>query len=261
MRIEFIRTRLFFGMNMEVIKSSDNKTVKHIIKLKQKKYRLEFGEFFVEGYKNVLDSASAYKRGVKSIVFGERGYAEYGDRFTEFDCITVSDALFEKITETENAQGVLAVFEAPPSAFPQAPRCVLLDRVRDPGNVGTILRTAVACGYDVVLNNSADVFSPKVTRSAMSAVVKCRIGIDIPPQELKKAGYELIVADMGGESVFGARKSEKYCLVIGNEADGVNPDITATADRVLSVPQDNMESLNAGVAAGIMMFGLRYAVK
>ncbi len=246
---------------MEVIRSSDNKFVKHVVKLKLKKYRDEYGEYFTEGYKNVLDGCTARPDRVKRVVMSESAYAEFGEKFTTFDTVAVADAIFEKISETQNSQGIISVNSIGPSQFPSADRCVLLDRVRDPGNVGTILRTAVACGYDVIVNDCADIYSPKVARSAMSALTKCRVGADISVADIKAAGYELIVADMRGDNVFGAAHGKKYCVVIGNEGQGVSAEIVAAADRLLAVPQNDIESLNASVAAGIMMFALKYACK
>lgn len=246
---------------MDIIKSPDNKFVKKLNKLKQKKYRDEYREYFVEGYKNVLDSISARPDIVQTIVFGESGYNEFGSAFEKFDAekTVLSDALLSKISETSTAQGVMSVNRMTGEVFPRGNMCVLLDRVRDPGNVGTILRTAVACGYDVVLNNCADIYSPKVTRSAMSAIVKCNIGMNIDIASLKAAGYKIFAADMHGQSVFGGKAiADKFCIVIGNEADGVSDEILGAADRTVSIPQENMESLNAAVAAGVMMFCMKY---
>lgn len=243
---------------MEIIKSADNRTVKHISKLKDKKYRDEYGEFFAEGYKNVLDTVSARPELVKSVALSESVYAEFGEKFSDFNTVVIADNVFDKITDTKTCQGVLCVMEKPKSVTPMADCCILLDRVRDPGNAGTILRTAVACGYDVVLNNCADVYSPKVIRSAMSAAVKCNIGIDISVDDIKNAGYSLIVADMHGENVFKSNCGNKYCIVVGNEAEGVSEDIKTKADKLLALPQSNMESLNAAVAAAVMMFVLKY---
>lgn len=246
---------------MEVIKSADNRTVKHIVKLKDKKYRDEWGEFFAEGYKNVLDTICARPELVKYVVLSESAYAELGEKFVDYKLAVLSDKVFDKITDTKSCQGVLAVMEKPASAQPKSDCCILLDRVRDPGNVGTILRTAVACGYDVIVNNCADVYSPKVIRSAMSAAVKCHIGIDIAPSDIKNAGYSLIVADMHGDNVFKSEHSGKYCIVVGNEADGVSAEIKAQADDLLALPQSNMESLNAAVAAAVMMFVLKFGMR
>lgn len=246
---------------MEVIKSADNRTVKHICKLKDKKYRDEYNEFFAEGYKNVLDTVSARPELVKSVVLSESAYSEFGEKFSDFNTVVIADNVFDKITDTKTCQGVLCVMQKPKSVQPNADCCILLDRVRDPGNVGTILRTAVACGYDVVANNCADLYSPKVIRSAMSAVVKCNIGIDVTVDDIKNMGYSLIVADMRGDNVFSAEHNGKYCIVVGNEAEGVSEDIKSKADRLLALPQSNMESLNAAVAAAVMMFVLKYGKK
>lgn len=243
---------------MEVIKSADNRTVKHISKLKDKKYRDEYNEFFAEGYKNVLDTVSARPELVKNVVLSESAYSEFGEKFCDFNTVVIADNVFDKITDTKTCQGVLCVMQKPKSVQPNADCCILLDRVRDPGNVGTILRTAVACGYDVVANNCADVYSPKVIRSAMSAVVKCNIGIDISVDDIKNMGYTLIVADMHGDNVFKSNCGGKYCIVVGNEAEGVSEDIKSKADKLLALPQSNMESLNAAVAAAVMMFVLKY---
>ncbi len=246
-----------FCICMEVIRSADNGTVKKLNKLKQKKYRDEFGEFFVEGYRNVCDTLMSNPDSVRSVILGESAFGVYGGEFSRFDPIVLSDALFDRIAETDSSQGVISINRQKPSEFPVG-RCVLLDRVRDPGNVGTIIRTAIAAGYDVVLNNCADLYSPKVVRSAMSAILKCRIGIDIPAKELKDGGFKLIVADMNGDNVFKAPpETDKFCIIIGNEANGVSEELRAAADRTLAIPQDGIESLNAAVAAGIMMFAMR----
>lgn len=243
---------------MEVVKSADNRAVKHIIKLKEKKYRDEYDEFFAEGYKNVLDTCFARPDIVKCVVMSESAYSEYGDKFADRKVSVLADRVFDKIADTKNCQGILAVMEKPAYALPKSDCCILLDRVRDPGNVGTVLRTAVACGYDVVVNNCADLYSPKVVRSAMSAIVKCNISAEVDVSELKEKGYSIIVADMKGKNVFEASHGGKYCIVVGNEAEGVSETIKTQADALLALPQSNMESLNAAVAAAVMMFVLRY---
>lgn len=241
---------------METVTSPDNKTVKRLARLKQKKYRDEYGEFFVEGYRNALDTCTARPDSVRAVLISESKCADMRADFAAFPITVVSDAVFAKISETESSQGVISVHVVPPSVFP-CRRCVLLDRVRDPGNVGTILRTAVALGYDVVANNCADVYSPKVTRSGMSALLKCNIGLNISAAELKAHGFELIAADMDGKNVAMAEPPrEKYCIVIGNEANGICDEIRALSDRTVCVPQRGIESLNAAVAAGILMYAL-----
>lgn len=246
---------------MEIITSAENSLVKKINRLKQKKYRDEYGEFFIEGFRNVCDAAEACPDSVKNIVLSERAFRDYGERFTKMRICVFSDALFDKISETGSAQGVLSINSKREYVFPSGDRCVVLDRVRDPGNVGTVIRTAAACGYSVVVNNCADIYSPKVVRSTMSAILKCEIGADISAEKLKAGGYGLMIADMGGENVFSSAcdlHGKKYAIVVGNEAEGVSEEFRSAADRVLALPQDGVESLNAAVAASVMMYVLRF---
>lgn len=240
---------------MEIITSASNELVKHVNKLNQKKYRDECGEFIVEGYRNVIDTARSFPHFVKRIVMSQSVINSYAEKFKDFSITIVSDAIMKKMSATENSQGILSINVQKTSEMPSNKRCILLDRVRDPGNVGTILRTALAAGYDVVLNNCADEYSPKVVRSAMSAVLKCRIARDLNVSKIKELGYEIIVSDMGGENVFKSKPIvNKYCIVIGNEGDGVCEEIRTVADKTFSIPQNDIESLNAAVAAGIMMY-------
>ena len=244
---------------MEIISSLNNALVKRINKLKIKKYRDEYGEFFAEGYKNVLDSVAARRDLLKSVVLSERAYGEFGQDFADCPITVVTEQVYGKITDTEGAQGVLAVFSCPKNVFDgsNAQNLVLLDRIRDPGNVGTILRTCCAFGYGVVLNNCCDPYSPKVVRSAMSAVLKCDIFVDISADNIISNGYELIAADMNGEMLDAIVKPDgKFCIVVGNEADGVSGEIINKCSRTVRIPQKNIESLNAAIAAAIVMYAL-----
>ena len=244
---------------MEIISSPNNALVKRINKLKSKKYRDEYGEFYAEGYRNVLDSICARRDLLKSVVLSESACGEYGQVFADCPITVVTDQVYSKITDTEGAQGVLAVFSRPNIAFDgkNTQNLVLLDRVRDPGNVGTILRTCCAFGYGAVLNGCCDPYSPKVVRSAMSAALKCDIAVDIDIDDIIGKGYELIVADMGGERLDNVTKPNgKFCIVVGNEADGVSNEISRKCRRTVCIPQKNIESLNAAIAAAIVMYEL-----
>ncbi len=242
---------------MEIISSLSNALIKRINKLKIKKYRDESGEFFAEGYKNVLDSIEARRDLLKTVVLSERAYKDFGNSFESCPITVVTEQVYGKITDTDGAQGVLAVFDKPKNSFPSDKNIVLLDRVRDPGNVGTILRTCCAFGYGAVLNGCCDPFSPKVVRSAMSAALKCNIGIDSDIDELISNGYELIAADMSGEALDAAQKPKnRFCIVVGNEADGVSDEIMRKCSRSVRIPQKNIESLNAAVAAAVIMYAL-----
>ena len=142
-------------------------------------------------------------------------------------------------------------------------RALFLDRVRDPGNMGTIIRTALAVGFnDIYCRDCVDVYNPKVVRSAMSAVSRVNT-YEVDEQflsSLKENGYTVLCADMQGESIFEYNiTSEKLCLVLGNEANGVDDSVLLQSDTVISLPMQEAESLNVGVCASVMMYQLRYA--
>ena len=137
---------------------------------------------------------------------------------------------------------------------------IILDGIQDPGNMGTIVRTAIASGYsDIYLISCVDPFSPKAVRSSMSGVYfanfhKCSY------DELFVAisNLELIIADFGGENLFGYQPKSKFALAIGNEGNGISQTLKERANTVLTIPMDSkVESLNASVASAIMMYELK----
>lgn len=240
------------------MKSPSNEYLKKIAKLRDKKYREEFGEFIVEGYKNVLDTVNAVPNSVECVILTDDFAKSKSFDFGREVLITDSRS-FSKVVDTVTPQGVLAVVKCFENRLPSSNRCVLLDRIRDPGNLGTIIRSAAACGYDVCTVNSVDVYSPKVVRSCMSAICKTSICRMNDVSEVRALGYKIYACDMSGENVFNlTERDDKICLVIGNEADGVSDSIIATADRTVSLPQKNIESLNAAVAASVLMYVIEF---
>ena len=147
-----------------------------------------------------------------------------------------------------------------PDCTPVQPQgsCLLLDGVSDPGNLGTIIRTANAAGYcDIYLRNCADPFAPKCVRATMSGIffVRLHIGEGV----LQALGdTPLVCADMGGENVFSFSPPQKFCIVIGSEANGVSAEVRALCKYTVKIPmRHTCESLNAGVSAGILMYELQ----
>lgn len=244
---------------MDVITSSDNPLIKTVIKLKQRKYRYKYGKFILEGYRLIKDSVSD-GFDIKVIV-AESKYSEYVDKFD--NVIAVSDRLFDKISETVNSQGIIAI--APLPEFKDKPHsrlCLYLDGIGDPGNLGTIIRTACACGFtDIVLSDCVDVFNPKTIRSSMSAFRHCNF-ILANDDGKQLDGYTLVCADAGGQSIVRERtnlQDKSLCLIIGNEANGISEAMRKRADVIVSLPMENgIESLNAAVSASVIMYYLRY---
>ena len=240
-----------------VITSRNNPLVRRVFSLREKKFRREAGEYVAEGIKSVCEAAASGAH-IRLLVRAERVPAQ--DIAADGELV-VSDGVFEKLSEEVSPQGVLAVIETP-DCTPAPPRslALLLDGVSDPGNMGTVLRTADAAGYtDVYLRGCTDPFAPKSVRASMGGIFRVRLhigGDDALRAAL--AGVPLVCADMGGENVFRFTPPARFCLVVGNEANGVTEEVRAACAHTVRVPMRPVcESLNAGVSAGILMYLLR----
>ena len=240
-----------------VITSRNNPLVRRVFSLREKKFRREAGEYVAEGIKSVREAAASGAH-IRLLVRAERVPVQ--DIAADGELV-VSDGVFEKLSEEVSPQGVLAVIEAP-DCTPAPPRslALLLDGVSDPGNMGTVLRTADAAGYtDVYLRGCTDPFAPKSVRASMGGIFRVRLhigGDDALRAAL--AGVPLVCADMGGENVFRFTPPARFCLVVGNEANGVTEEVRAACAHTVRVPMRPVcESLNAGVSAGILMYLLR----
>ena len=243
-----------------VITSISNEKVKLFRSLTESKGRKERGLYLAEGYNLVKDiPASA---AVRYLFLKESKAEAYASEFARFgaETIVLSDELFDRVSDTVTPWGVAAVLEIPKStdiSELNEDKLIVLDHLSDAGNVGAILRTAVAAGYrQAVLLECADPYSPKAVRSSMSAIFKIDLSFSdnksfLCSKNIKK--YDIMVLDMAGESIFDYAPKGKFALVVGNEAHGVSPDLKA-ACRKLSIPMRSMESLNAAVSASVAMY-------
>lgn len=241
-----------------MITSKQNLLIKEIRSLSDKKFRDQLNLFVVEGVKTVKEVLTSSFT-IKAVVGTEKGLSQCGEFNVRTE--TVSDEVFKYISTETTPQGVLAVVDKPESTL-QSPldSCLFLDGVADPSNVGAILRTAVASGYKEVYMTSecADPYSPKAVRCSMSGVFRAKIYRGQTEELLKVINLPIVVADMSGENVFKASIKEKFCLAIGNEGRGVSQILREKANLTVSIPMENgMESLNAGVSAGILMYNLK----
>ena len=251
---------------MDRITSAKNPTVQRMRDLKNARARREQGLFLVEGEVMIREALScgltlreaAAEDGC--VAFAEE-LAAAGHRA----CL-VTRNLLESICDTKTPQGVCASFEIPaPLELEQLPdRIVALDGVQDPGTVGTIWRTADAAGFQALLLGAggADPLSPKVQRAAMGSGFRVRYAaVDALADALaylRERGWRIVVSDLQGEDFYArGALGEKIVLVIGNEARGISEEVRAAADVRVKLPmRGGAESLNAAVAAGIMMYEL-----
>lgn len=241
-----------------MITSKQNPLIKQIRSLADKKFRDRLGQYVVESVKLVKEALSL-NLPVIAVVGTERaleGLALDGVRVE-----SVSQEVFEYITTEVSPQGVLAVIEKPENKIISTSNsAILLDGVADPANVGAIIRTAVASGYETVYmtEDSADPFSPKAVRASMSGIFRVKIVRASREELLSNLKLPVIVADMNGENLFDFECPKEFCLIIGNEGHGVSKEFRERADKTVSIPMKNgMESLNAAVSAGLLMYTLK----
>ncbi len=251
---------------MEHISSNQNPSVKLARSLKDRKARVAEGKFLVEGAVMIREAVSC---GLKMhMLFAREGEEAFADEMQGRcrDIYIVPDRLLTQICDTQTPQGVCAVFSLPETAgIDQLPdRIVALDGVQDPGNVGTIWRTADAAGFGAVIfgKGSADGWSPKVQRSSMGSGFRLKhmVSDDLADTlaELRGRGYRVIASLLDGDPFFEREDvGGKYVLIVGNEAKGISPAVRDQADVKLKLPMyGGAESLNAAVAAAIMMYDL-----
>ena len=181
-----------------------------------------------------------------------------------FDCVYVTENVFNSITEVKNPQGILAVIERKNSENEinyNEDIIVALDGIQDPGNLGTILRTVDSIGLKQILvsKETADVYNPKVVRSTMGAIFRVKViecdNLEKTLKEIKKYKYEIVVTSLQtNESIYDIKYNKKI-IVIGNEANGVSKEIQEMADKKVKIPMlGKTESLNASVATGIVLY-------
>lgn len=254
---------------MREITSKDNKIFRHALSLKTKKYRDRNGEYLIEG-PNLLKEALKEETDVEAVFVRpemtdeEAGIIEEGpelDRKT----FVLSGRLFDELKDTETSQGIITVVRKKHMALPEGRpggNYVVLDRLQDPGNIGTILRTADAAGYEmaVFMKGTADPYSPKVVRSATGSLFRLPMVFVKDAEELaelvRSAGKRLIATSMdAGKAYYDCDLEKDAAIIIGNEGNGISPELMMRADEKIMIPMaGNTESLNAAVAAGILMY-------
>ena len=241
----------------------NNAFITELCKLKQKKHRDQTGLFYFEGLKLLREALnSKYRGNIRHIIAKENTAGIAGTE--DFEMTVVTDEVYGKITDEQGFQGVMCVMEKPKeSGFSYKKPVVILCSVRDPGNVGAIIRTAEAvCGADIIVSDdSADVYSGKTQRAAMGAIFRQNIKISKNIAEdianLKKNGYNVLAAHLDEDSRhideigFGA----KTAVAFGNEGGGLDADLTKLCDEKMIIPiNPESESLNVSVAAGIVLW-------
>ena len=254
---------------MQVITSKDNEIIKNIKKLKDKKFREQEHKYIIEGTK-LIEEAVKESAKINTVVVcedcvkNEEIDSKLLYEVAKYNCIYVSERVFSLLTDVKNPQGILAVIEKEAEKEQidyNEDLIVVLDKVQDPGNLGTILRTVDSIGLKqiIVAEGSGDIFNPKVVRSTMGAIfrVKVKISQDIQKTiaEIKKHKFKVVSTSLATDKSIYDVKYEKCAIIIGNEANGVSKELQDASDELVKIPMlGNTESLNASVATGIVLY-------
>ena len=263
----------------ERITSRTNPTVVRLAKLSQAKYRREEQLFLAQGVKLTRECLGTPE--VRMVICAEENGTLSGDVGAIADTvpdgvrlIIMPSDVFAKICTEEAPQGIMAVLAFPerlhapagdPAGYAErigGNRIFAVDEVRDPGNLGTILRTAAAFGYDrVLLSRCADLYNPKTVRAAMGALFRMKADFtDALPDvlsALRRNGRRVLAAALSDDSfALGSEPlGDEDVIVVGNEGHGLPDDIMSAADKVVRIPMTaGTESLNAAVASAVLMW-------
>lgn len=253
-----------------IITSESNGQIKELLKLqKQARERRKTKKFVAEGIKMVLEAISFDK--LDKLYISESAFdktvPKLGDKLERISYEVVADNVFKQISDTVTPQGVLAVVKMPEYDIKdiladKKKSWVILDDLRDPGNLGTIIRTSEGAGMSGVImsKESVDLFNPKVVRSTMGAIFRvpfCYVdSLTEVVEEIKNSGYEVYATAMEGSEVYDrVDYTPGAAFIIGNEANGVSDKVFESASKRIRIPMaGKLESLNAAVSAAIIMY-------
>lgn len=247
----------------EKITSRQNRSIISACELSDKRKRDERGEFFFEGIK-LLREAKRENIDIISVFATSDAISKYGNElFGDYKIFEVSDDVYKKLTSENAPQGVFCVAKKLSPAERPSGLSIMLDGVADPGNLGTVIRCADAFGVEKIYlsEDCADVYNPKTVRAAMGSAfrVPCvRGSLTCSAETLRLGGYRIYAAmlDRDSERIENIEKGGKTAFVIGNEGHGVSPAVRGLCDGSVIIPmkEDSAESLNASVAAAIIMW-------
>ncbi|MDD3999523.1 MAG: RNA methyltransferase [Bacilli bacterium] len=240
---------------MKKILSGDNNYIKELLKLHKRKYREQRRSFLLEGY-HLISEAKTGKFLKQVLITNESDFVEGVEN------ILVSEAIIKKLAFTITPQPIIGVCEYFPDYELIGERFLLLDDIQDPGNLGTLVRTSLGFGIDMVIlgSNSVDIYNDKFIRGSQGSVFKTKVikrdllnTIDV----LKAKDIYIIGTSLLGKPLQNLEALSKYALILGNEGRGVDEKILSKTNiNVLIETRPRLESLNVAIAGGIIMHHL-----
>lgn len=250
---------------MIFIESKDNSLFKETKKLKDRKNRLKEKKYIIEGFRLVQESFKA-KCLIDYIVVSDIGLEKLDEYLKEYldqvKIYVMKNNLFSQLTSTEQPQGIIAVLNIIDSTDNLDGEFYLLcDKVQDPGNLGTIIRTAHAAGVTgiILTKGTVDIYNDKTIRSTMGSIFYMPVIHDNDLsflKELKSKGFKLVATSLEeSKDFFDEDLSGKIILSVGNEGNGISDEIFSLADKKVKIPMPGgAESLNVAVATSIILF-------
>lgn len=256
-----------------VISSPENEKIKYIRRLYRKRFREQKGMFLIEGI-NLIRSALLSDQYIELLIISEDfDYSKISgmlnSKVDRNKIYLVPRSLYERISDTENGSGIIAVVKKQKSdyglvcdSFKDGKNILILDRLQDPGNIGTIIRTAVATGFNIiaVIKGTADIYSLKALRASAGMIFNIKLielsGADELRDLANRTNKKIVVTDpKRGIPYFKENLTDNIALVIGNEGNGISKEIMNISDARVNIPmRGNVESLNAAVCASLLMY-------
>lgn len=248
-----------------MITSTQNAKIKNVIQLQKKiKFRREQNVYVAEGLKMFVEAPRA---DIREVYVTPDFQQKNASLLKEVSCEVVDDRVFVQMSDTKTPQGIICVVEQRRYSFTdlikkENPFLMVLEDLQDPGNVGTIFRTAEGAGADgiILTSNCVDIYNPKTIRATMGSVYRVPFlyteSIETTLSELKENGIRTFAAHLCGQNSY---HQECYrdgtAFLIGNEGNGLSEQLADAADHLIRIPMEGgLESLNAGVAAAVLMY-------
>ncbi|ASF40110.1 MULTISPECIES: TrmH family RNA methyltransferase [Halobacillus] len=243
-----------------MITSIQNAQVKEWKKLHKRKYRNREQRFLIEGYHLVEEAMKSDWPVIEFIISEDASFSVP----EQTKCTTVSRQVFSAISETETPQGIAAVVGLKEWEYSPAPLTLLVDAVQDPGNLGTLIRTADAAGFDHIVlgTGTVDPYNDKVIRATQGSIFHIphfKGDLEDYIEELKSSGASIWASTLQNSTPFQKlQPQEKAALIVGNEGQGISQDLVDLANELVYIPiYGEAESLNVSIAAAVLMYHMK----
>lgn len=243
-----------------MITSRNNREIIETVKLRKKKNRETEGLFLIDGTKLLKEAAN---NGIEiEKTFATKNWISKNPDYS-LEITEVSEPVIEKLSGVKTSEGVVAVAKIPEPSIKEDQKYIILENIRDPGNLGTILRTCDAFGYkNIILNEECvDLYNEKTLRATMGSLFHINIKtvkhLKEEIQSFKDQGYEIIGTSLDGTdlSIKTLKVPERFCILLGNESNGISNDLLSECTVLQKIPIiGQAESLNVSIAAGIFLF-------